>query len=89
MNGDEPAFERDRPHQIEKERLAGPVLTDHKPDRRTAVGDPVDVTEESGDFVGASDLDVLLADAGHDAGAQGLDDRVAIAGTDAGGGADG
>jgi hypothetical protein len=43
---------------VEEERLARPVVTDHKPDHRATIRNPVKVMADGGDLVGPADLNV-------------------------------
>src|SRR3954468_10843504 len=68
-------------HQIQEERLAGPVLADDDPEHRAALPDALDVLQHHLHFSHAADLNQLLSCARHYPGSQGLHDQISISGT--------
>src|SRR6266536_2641751 len=82
VRGDQPPLQRDRPDQVQEERLTRAVLADDEPAGGTAVGDAVEVAQHGPHLGHPTDLDVLLPEAGHDPGAQRRDDRVPFPGPD-------
>ena len=64
---DHALLQRDEAYKVEKERLAGAVLADDEPDRRSTFPDAVDVLDQLSDFACAPDLDMLKTQFGNDA----------------------
>jgi hypothetical protein len=57
-SGDQFLLGSHRRSQLEEERLSRPVVTDHEPDHRATIRDPVKVPADGGDLVSPADLNV-------------------------------
>ena len=75
----EPAFQRDRSHEAQEERLSRTEIAHNEPEGRTAIRNAIDVRHDGRHLVGSTDLDVLETTRRHHAGAQGVDDGGAHA----------
>src|SRR5262245_17675496 len=84
MESDQLLLQSNRADQVQEERLAGPVVTDHESDRGSAVGDAIEIGDQRFDLGRAPDLDMVLSRSGHDACAQRLQERVALLRANAG-----
>src|SRR6185437_3199236 len=65
-------------HQIQEERLTGPILADDDPEYCTTLPDALDVLQHGLHFPHAADLNQLLSRARHHPGPKGLHDAISI-----------
>jgi hypothetical protein len=63
MHRYDPLFESDSSHQIQEKRLSGTVLADYESKCRAAVGDSVDVGDQSSQLQRPTNLDEVLSHA--------------------------
>src|SRR5690606_13846156 len=71
-HGDELALHRNRANQVEEERLACAIFTDHYAERGTTFREALHITDERLQLTDTPHLNQVLAGTGNDAGAQGL-----------------
>jgi hypothetical protein len=79
IGDDELFLVSERPHQIDEKGLAAAVGADDEANRRTSVGDVIQIRQDRFDLAFAPHLEMLESDAWDDAGLQCFDDCSASA----------